>query len=91
MPAGRRVDAPGRGADADRRRAPAVVLHCSMTRDTGPSRATPEGQLLALVDGLTSLRGRRRTLARVVCGLVLLAGAAAATIGGAQAVAGAFG
>lgn len=62
-----------------------------MTRDTGPSRATPEGQLVALVAGLTSLRGRRRTVARIVCALVLLAGAAAAAVGGAQAVAGAFG
>ena len=62
-----------------------------MTRETGPSRATPEGQLLALVEGLTSLRGRRRTAARVVCGLLLVAGAAVAAVAGAQAVGGAFG
>ena len=61
-----------------------------MTPEGGPSRATPEGQLLAFVHGLTTLTGRRRTAARLVSALVLLAGAAAVTFGAVWAYAGAF-
>ena len=62
-----------------------------MTQDGGPSRATPEGQMLAFVEGLTRLTGRRRAVARTVCALVLLVGATAGALGAARAFGGAFG
>lgn len=62
-----------------------------MTPDGRPSRATPDGQVLAFVEGLTALTGRRRAAARIVCALVLVAGASAGAFGAAKAIAGAFG
>ena len=60
-------------------------------RSYEPSRATAEGQMLAFVGGLTSLRGRRRLLARLACAGFLIAGGAVLTYGAAHAVMGAFG
>lgn len=46
---------------------------------------------MAFVDGLTTLRGRRRTTARVLSAAVLLGGGAAAAVFATKAFAGAFG
>lgn len=62
-----------------------------MSAEEGPSRATPDGQMIAFVAGLTSLNGRRRAVARLAAGAVLLAGAAAVAFGEAWAFAEAFG
>ena len=47
--------------------------------------------MLAFVGGLTSLRGRRRLVARLACAGFLIAGGAVLTYGAAHAVTGAFG
>ena len=61
-----------------------------MTGDRRPSMATGEGQALAFVEALTSLRGGRRVAARVASGALLLAGCGAVAFGAAKAFAGAF-
>lgn len=62
-----------------------------MSHDGGPTRATPEGQMIAFVAGLTSLTGRRRVAARVAACAVLLSGGAAVAFGTARAFVEAFG
>jgi hypothetical protein len=62
-----------------------------MDHDGQPSRATPEGQMLAFIAGLTSLRGRRRVAARLAAAAVLLVGGAAVAFEAARAFGGAFG
>ncbi len=52
--------------------------------------ATGEGQALAFVEGLTSLRGRRRALARVASAAVLLAGFGVVTFAAVKAFSLAF-
>jgi hypothetical protein len=47
--------------------------------------------MLALIAGLTSLRGRRRTAARLAAAAVLLVGGAAVAFEAARAFGGAFG
>ena len=47
--------------------------------------------MIAFVGGLTSLRGRRRAVACLAAGTVLLAGGSAVVFGAAKAFAGAFG
>ena len=64
---------------------------CDMRGDGGPSRATAEGQMIAFVAGLTSLKGRRRVAARLAAGGVLLGGGTAVVFGAVKAFTGAFG
>jgi len=61
-----------------------------MTGDERPSMATGEGQVLAFVEGLTSLRGRRRAIARLASAALLLAGCGVVTFGAVKAFSLAF-
>ena len=63
---------------------------CDMREDEGPSRATAEGQMIAFVGGLTSLKGRRRLAARLAACAVLLGGGTAVAFGAVKAFAGAY-
>jgi len=62
-----------------------------MRHEFRPSRATSEGQAIAFVEGLTALRGKRRTAARVAAGTALVAGVVVVAFGASKAVPGAFG
>ena len=67
------------------------MLHCRMRHEFRPSRATSEGQAIAFVEGLTALKGKRRTAARLAAGTALAAGAIAVVYGASKALPGAFG
>jgi hypothetical protein len=62
-----------------------------MSHEHGPSRATGEGQMIAFVEGLGSLRGRPRTAVRLVVRLALAVASVAVVLAAVDAVDRAFG
>lgn len=65
-------------------------MRASRSDDELFSPATPTGQMRHLLNGVSRLEGRRRTAARIVCGLVLLVGTVAVGFGAYAAFSGAL-